>query len=68
MPPLATTDRQSKGKRDVFVEDGFYQKLYGAANLDTSDLYVLVTSLEGVCSHYVGISQSHALTAEMLYH
>jgi len=68
MPLLVTTGPQSKGNKTSLLRITFIRKLYEAANLYTSDLYVLVTvSLKGVCSHYVGTSPPYALMAEMLY-
>lgn len=41
MPLLATTDPQSKGNKTSSLKMTFIRKLYEAANLDASDLYVL---------------------------
>ena len=42
-PLLVTTDPQSKGNTTFLLRITFIRKLYEAANLDTPDLYVLVT-------------------------
>ena len=43
MPLLVTTDQLSKGNVTSLPRITFIRKLYEAANLDISDLYVLVT-------------------------
>lgn len=43
MPLLAITGPRSKGNETSLSRITFIRKLYEAVNLDTSDLYVLVT-------------------------